>query len=165
MGGSASGKFGQPPGSTHSGGIGGHPTGTGGGSPFAGKWGKLPMGGNLPTGGLPPNIEELMQRFSTSPHRGMGHRSPWQGGLQQRMNQWTNPGAQAVTNPGSPAASHGAPTPTGITAPGDPTGATASPANANPHANQPATTTPNQPGRGGHYGRQLIQALRNRSGG
>lgn len=109
------------------------------------------------------NWEDIMARFrpGQSSGGGGGQSNPWQGGLAAMRDRFTNPNAQAVTNPGSMAASQGAQTSSGITAPGDSTGSTASPTNANPRSG-PQQGRPT--GRGAGYAQQLIQALRNRQG-
>lgn len=122
----------------------------------AGNLNPQSLGGNV-------NWEDIMARFR-QPSTSQGN--PWQGGLQALRDRFTrgNP-SEAITNPGSLAASQGAPTSSGITAPGAATGAPASPTNANPHAPTSGQGMGAQ-GRGNtSHAQQLIQALRSRAGG
>ena len=89
---------------------------------------------------------------------------------QQYMSRFGpyNTTRDAITNPGSVAASQGALTRSGVTAPGSVTGATASPANANPKSPTSSTSrhlTGEMGGRGSTYAQQLVNALRARAGG
>lgn len=128
--------------------------------------------GHLPAAdpqGIGQNInwEDIMARYRQSGKPGLGGRAsqgnPWSGGLAAMRDRFTqgNP-REAITNPGSVAASQGAQTSSGITAPGAVTGAPASPTGADPHAPQNAY----QPGTAGTdrrgHAQQLIQALRAR---
>ena len=115
------------------------------------------------------NWEDMLNRLRSEyvPERSGGTpQTQWRGGLARGRDQFTQGrGEEAITNPGSLAASQGAQTPSGITAPGSGTGAPAAPTGANPHAPTSGQMAGPQ-GRGNNsHVQQLIQALRQRGGG
>lgn len=171
--------------------MGASPLGPGGQTPLPGGGGRemgsmagpwadkmQAMGGQIPWEEIQARLGQGRQRFNPADARArmqqMMEQRQGQGGGQ--ANPWGNAQANAmfdrggfnpqgaITNPGSLAASQGAPTSSGITAPGAVTGAPATPQGGNPQAPTDAppsgTIGTNNPSASPSRAQALIQALR-----